>query len=262
MDRPERISSQQDIFSRKKVGLALGGGAVLGAAHIGVLKAFAELGIQIHCITGASVGAVVATLHAFGIPLSEMEHFALHLKWPDSTRLHISKMGLLSNEALGRMIQGRLGNAGIQEASIPLAIPATDIESGEKLVFTSGDIKTAIMASTCVPGIFVPVELHGRMLVDGGLLENVPLSLLSGLGADFRVGVDLTARREFPRPDHMIDVIGNAIEMALACSTRIQTKAADFLICPDLSGYSFVGTGHVDELIRKGYDAALAALSP
>jgi NTE family protein len=247
-------------FSGRRIGLALGGGAVLGAAHIGVLKAFEALQIKIHCIAGTSVGAVVATLYAFGIPLSEIEHFALHVKWHDTSRLHLSKMGLLSNESLGRMVQGWLGNACLQDAAMPLAIVATDIERAEKLVLCNGDIKTAIMASTCVPGVFVPVETGGRILVDGGLLENVPLSPLCSMGADFRIGVDLTARREYPRPHHIFDVMINSIELALSCSTRIQTQAADLLICPDLSVYSFVDTGHVQELIEKGYEAARQAL--
>ena len=244
-------------LSEKRIGLALGGGAVLGAAHIGVLKAFEEMGIRIHCIAGASVGAVVATLYAFGVPLPEIENFALHLTWRDTSRLNVSKMGLFSNEALGRMIQSWLGNACLQDARMPLAVMVTDVVRAERFSVTEGDIKTAIMASTCVPGAFVPVEVDGQILVDGGLLENVPLTPLTEMGADFRVGVDLTARREYPRPNHIIDVITNAIEMALACSTRIQTQAADLLICPDLSAYTFVDTGHVDELIHKGYDAAM-----
>ncbi len=256
----QKREMHQELY-RKRVGLALGGGAVLGAAHIGVLKAFEELGVKIHCISGASVGAVVAALFAFRVPLPEIEHFALNLKWQDTTRLNISKMGLLSNESLGRMVQGRLGNVSLQEASVPLAIVATDIENAEKVVFRSGDIKTAVMASTCVPGVYTPVEAGGRLLVDGGLLENVPLSPLRAMGADFLAGVDLTARREYPRPRHLIDVIANSIEMALSFSTRLQTREADLLICPDLKAYSFVDTGHVDELIEKGYEAACQSLA-
>jgi len=248
-------------LAHKKIGLALGGGAVLGAAHIGVLKAFEALGIKICCIAGASVGAVVAALYAFNVPLPEIEHFALHLRWQDASRFNLSKMGLLSNEALGRMVQGRLGNVCQQDASMPLAIVATDIEKAEKLTIRRGDIKSAIMATTCVPGVFIPVEAGERILVDGGLLENVPLSPLCPMGADYRIGVDLTARRAYPRPKHLIDVMVNSLEMALSCSTRIQTRAADMLICPDLNAYSFVDTGHVDEMIEKGYKAAWQALA-
>ena len=244
----------------KKIGIALGGGGVLGAAHVGVLKAFEELDIAINCIAGASAGAVMAALYAFGVPLPEIEHFALHLKWPDTLRVDVSKMGFFSNEALGRMIQSRLGNCCLEDAKTKLAIVATDIERAEKIIFTHGDIKTAVMASTCVPGIFSPVEIDGKMMVDGGLLENVPLSPLRRMGADYRIGVDLTARHKYPRPHHIIDVMINAIEMSLACSTKLQTKEADLLISPDLSAYTFVNTDHVDELIEKGYEAAYQAL--
>ncbi|MFO7970679.1 MAG: patatin-like phospholipase family protein [Desulfobacterales bacterium] len=249
-------------FSRKKIGVALGGGAALGAAHIGILNALEDLDIEIQCIAGTSVGAVVSIFYAFGVPLDEIKHLALRLKWSDTLRFNLSKMGLLSNERLGRMVQGRLGNCCLQDAPLPLAIVATDIEHAEKVVITEGDIKSAIMASTCVPGVFEPVERNGRVLVDGGLLENVPLSPLCDMGAEFRIGVDLIAKHgNYSRPHHMIDVIINAIEMAIKYSTRIQTQAADLLICPDLSDFMITNTRRTDQLIQRGYEAARLAFT-
>jgi len=249
-------------LSKNRIGLALGGGAALGAAHIGVLHAIEDFDIDIHCISGASVGAVVGTFYAFGVPLEEVKHFALHLGWSDILHLNISKMGLLSNEALGRMVQSRLGNCCLEDACLPLAIIATDVERAEEVIITRGDIKRAIMASTALPGIFLPIEYEGRMLVDGGLLQNVPLSPLSDMGADFRIGVDLTAKRgQYPRPQNLIGVMTNAIEMGIARTTRFQAQIADLLICPDLSDFTGVDANHTDKLIQRGYEAAWQALN-
>jgi NTE family protein len=245
----------------RKIGLALGGGAVLGAAHIGVLKAFEDAGMKIHCLAGTSSGAVIGLLYAFRVPLEEIEDFSLRLKWSDAASFHLSRVGLLSNEVLGRMVQSRLSPCCLQDASLPVAVLATDLELGGKVVLTRGDIKTAVMATTCIPVVFEPVERNGRMLADGGLLENVPLSPLKEMGADFLIGVDLTARRtRYRRPNHMIEVIANSIEIVMANATRLQTRRADILICPELGDYSLTDPSYTDEVIEKGYAAAWQTL--
>lgn len=248
-------------LSQKRVGLALGGGAALGAIHIGALNALKDFGVQPHCIAGASVGAVVATFHAFGVPLDEIKHFALHLGWSDILHFNVSKMGLLSNETLGRMAQSRLGNCCLEDAELPVAVVATDIERAEEVFITKGDIKTAIMASTALPGIFSPIEREGRLLVDGGVLENVPLSPLRDMGAEFLIGVDLTDKRgNYPRPHNLIGVMINAIEMGITRTTRLQTQAADLLISPDLSDFKAIDASQTEHIIQRGYEATCQAL--
>ena len=246
----------------RRIGVALGGGAVLGAAHVGVLKAFEDSGVKIHCVSGVSAGAIIGTLYAFGVSIDEIKAFALKVRWSDVAHFDISKMGVLSNEALGRMVQSWLSPCCMQDARLPVAVLAADIETAEKIVITKGDIKTAMMATSCVPGVFAPVKRKGRLLVDGGLLENVPLSPLKDMGADFSIGVDLTARRErYPKPHHMIDVIANSVEIIMNSATRLQTAGADMLICPELGNYSLVDPSHTAEVIEKGYAAAWQALN-
>jgi len=238
------------------IALALGGGAVLGAAHIGILKALCEAVVEIKQISGTSIGGLIAALFAFGKSPQEIEQIIIELDWLDVTSLTLSKFGILSNDELGNQAEKALGRVTIESAQIPLTLLATDISSGKRVILDKGDLARAVMASTCLPGIFVPVEIDDRLLVDGGLVENVPVSPLREAGADFVVGVDLSAGRHYQRPDDIIDVLANAIDIAIDNVTRHQTGSADLVIAPELSAYSRRDTSRIPELIEEGYKAA------
>lgn len=244
------------------VGLALGGGAVLGGAHIGVLRALEEADIPIRFVAGTSVGALVGALYAGGLSWKEMESLAMEMNWFDISRIRLSRFGLLSNAKIGNIVREHLGEMCFEDTRIPLAMVATDIASGEKVVLDSGDLAQAVMASTCVPGVFVPVEINGRMLVDGGVVENVPLSPLLKMGADFLLGVDLNAKIECRRPRNIVEVLLKTFDFMLLNATRLQTEHADFLIAPDLSRFNMVNTFRIKELISVGYRDARTALRP
>lgn len=246
----------------KKLGLALGGGATLGAAHIGVLKALDELSVNVHCITGTSIGAYIAALYAFGVSPSEIEDEIRGLDWLDISSFSFTKLafGLLTNQKLGDSIKEMLGDVQVKDARIPLAVVATDIAQGKKVVLTDCAVAQAVMASTCVPGIFAPVEIDDQILVDGGLVENVPIATLRELGADVTVGVDLSAKRSYREPEDLIDVLVNSMDIAIDNATRLQRSDADLVISPNLSAYSRTDSSQFDKLIDEGYDAARAAL--
>lgn len=245
---------------KQKIGLALGGGAVLGAAHIGVLKAFEENDIRLAALTGTSIGAFIAALYAFGKSADEISEFVHELDWLDVTSLSLSKFGLLSNEKMGERLTEILGEVRFDQAKIPFALVATDLSSGKKELLKQGEVARAVTASACVPGIFAPVDLDGCMLVDGGLLENVPISPLADLGAELTIGVDLSANRRFQPPEDLIDVLTSSIDIALDNATRIQTSDADFVIKPELAAYSRTDTSKTDTLIAEGHKAALVCL--
>lgn len=244
----------------RMIGLALGGGAVLGAAHAGVLRAFEDHQIKIKCLAGTSIGSLVAVLYAFGKSWKEISAIAEGLKWLDITEVSFSKFGLLSNEKLGDLIRKEIGDVDLNEAKIPVAVVATDIANGEKVVLSSGNAAEAVMASTCIPGIFIPSEIEGKMLVDGGIAENVPVTVVRDLGAEFAIGVDLTICHKPRRPQNIFEVILNTFDFTIRTATRIQTRDADLIISPDLSTYNMMETDQVPELIRKGYEDAKAAL--
>lgn len=238
----------------KKIGLALGGGAVLGAAHIGSLRAIDDCEIKISYITGTSIGAFVAAFFAFGKDWEQIRAIASELKWLDITGISLSRYGLLSNKKLGELITKHIGDKNIEEAHIPLAIITTDITTGEKVVLDKGSVAQAVMASTCIPGIFEPIEINGKMLMDGGIVENVPVPTVRKMGADYVIGVDLNAHHAFKKPNNILDVIINSFLFLMQQADKIQAQDADLLIKPNLSRFNWTDTNQVDELMKRGYE--------
>lgn len=247
--------------SDKKFGMALGGGAALGAAHVGVMKAFIEKDKMPDAISGTSIGSFVGAHIAFGIPMDELEKIALDLDWLDITSFKLSKLGLLSNDKLGKTILNTIGRVNIEDADIPLCFIATDITSGKKVELTEGPLYKAVMASSCLPGIFAPVEWNDMLLVDGFLCENIPVSPLKKMGIHNIVAVDLTTNREYKRPDDIIDVLSNTFDIGLNNMIREQTKGNEVQwIQPSLSAFNRADTSQTKKLIEEGYKAAVKAL--
>lgn len=240
----------------KKIGLALGGGAVLGAAHIGVIRAIEEMDIKISYIAGTSIGAFVGALYAFGNSSKEIEEIFLKLSWMDISGIAIFESGLLSNAKLGKLLSENLKEKKIEESEIPFAAIATDISTGDKIVLDKGPLAKAVMASTCIPGVFSPVECDGKLLVDGGIVENIPIDTVKKMGADYVIGVDLNANNTYNKPDSIFNVIINSFHFTLKASAKFQTEDADFLIKPDLSAFNMVDTTQIKDLIEEGYKNA------
>jgi len=240
--------------SGKKIALALGGGSVLGAVHIGVLKALEEHQVEIKSISGTSAGAIIASLYAFGKSAIEIEKIVLGFEWKNLSSLTFSKYGFLSNKKIGEMIKRNIGEKNIQDAKIPLSIVATDITTGEKVVLDKGSVLDSVMASTCVPGIFVPIEIEGRFLVDGGIVENIPLSCLKDKNVDFVIGVDLICEHAHKKPNNIIEILYNSFNFLVKTNKKIQTKEADILIKPNLSNFNAIDMSQMKDLIKIGYD--------
>ena len=253
--------TMKKIKKVKKLGLALGGGAVLGAAHIGVLRALDEFELSVSFIAGTSIGAFVAAFAAFGKKWDQIEEIAKDLKWMDISGISISQYGLLNNERMGTLITEHLGDKRFEDSDIPLAMIATDIASGKKVILNSGEVVKSVMASTCIPGIFIPVEMDGKLLVDGGIVENVPITPLKEMGADYIIAVDLNAGLRPKKPENIIDVILNTFDFTLMTATKLQTKEVDILITPDLSDFNMVDTDQIEDLIEKGYSEAKEILA-
>jgi len=249
------------IRAKRKIGLALGGGAALGAAHIGVLKAIDELNIKISFISGNSIGAFVAALYAFGISWQEMENIATKMHWFDISKLSLSKYSLLSNKKLGKIIYDKIGDVEFEQAKIPLAIVAGNLNSGNKVVFDKGKVVDAVIASTAIPGVFKPMIINNEFLVDGGVVENVPVSLLKPLGAKYTIAVNLSAKRAFQKPENIIDVLINSFYALVLNLSKAVTEDANLVISPDVSNFSLVDTKNAAKLIEKGYEEAIKVLS-
>lgn len=241
---------------RPALGLALGGGAVKGAAHMGVLQAFQEADLRPDFIAGTSIGAMVGTLYAFGKTPKQIVELASDMKWLDISSYTFSRFGLLTNKAIREIMVDQIGDVNLEDSPIPLAIVAADISTGERVVFKNGSAAKAVMASTCIPGIFVPVDYQDRKLVDGGIVEHVPTSSLSQMGADFVVGVDLSGGESLRPPTGIVGVILNAIEIAVRHQARLHTSQADVLIQLNVRDYGKPGAQNVNRLFQTGYDRA------
>ncbi len=245
----------------KKIGVALSGGSALGIVHIGVMQVFRDSGIAIDCIAGTSAGAVVAACHAFGVPMEDVMVAAKGLNWFKISRVSYSAAGLATNKAIGEIMIKLIGrDARIEDANIPLAIVATDIGTGEKVVFRSGRVADAVMASTCVPGLFTPVPLEGRLLVDGGLVENLPIAELLAMGADVTVGVNLARWRNYRKPRHAIGVLVNSMDIMIQHQSISHGQAASVMIEPHLESYTSSAWDKADVLAAEGRRVATAAV--
>ncbi len=253
--------TQKTKNKKLKIGLALSGGGALGIAHVGALKALQENKIKIDCIAGTSAGAVVAACWAFGVSLDEMIEISKKLNWLKISKFGYSKLGLNSNKPVGKIIQDYIGDKDIQDAQIPLAIVATDIDTGEKVTFRSGNLAQAVMASACIPVFFAPVEIGKQNLLDGMLVENLPFSPLKKMGAELEIGVDLAAKMAHRKTDNVLDVVNNAYSIVAKQQVAALRGSGRIIIQPHLEKSTLFDFKNPDELIAAGFEATNLAIA-
>ena len=187
--------TQQNNLPRPgaKIGLALGSGSARGWAHIGIIQALEEAGIRVNCIAGSSIGAMVGAVHASG-RLHALKESALQFDWKKVVRFFdivFPRSGLVDGNRVSDFLRGHVKEKEIQELQIPFCAVCTGLAAGNEVILRKGDIIEAVRASISIPGIFTPVNKDGMILVDGGLVNPVPVSVARGMGADFVIAVDL-----------------------------------------------------------------------
>ena len=243
------------------VGLALGGGFARGLAHVGILKVLEEEGIPVNFIAGTSVGSVIGAAYCSGISARELEKIAALVRFKDFARWTLSRYGFASNDRMARFLDKMLRCRTFEDLKIPLAVAATDFTTGEGVVFRSGPLVDAVRASCAYPGMFLPVNLNGRLLVDGMLAHAVPTVPLRQMGAQRVIAVYLSAHWvNLDGPRHIFDVIGQCFSIAQSKMGGMWEAAADVILQPDVCGFSYDGFDRAPELIRAGEQAARAAL--
>ena len=246
---------------RPSIGVALGGGFARGLAHIGVLKVFEEEGIPIDFIAGTSVGSVIGAAYCSGISAKELEEVAGLVRFKHFARWTISRFGIASNDRMTGFLQKILKVRTFEELRIPLAVAATDFVSGDGVVFRSGPLIDPVRASCSYPGMFLPVNIDGKLLVDGMLAHAVPTVPLREMGADRVLGVYLSAHWvNLKGPRHVFDVVGQCFSIAQQKTCGIWEAAADAVLTPDVRGFSYDGFERASELIAAGEHVARAAL--
>jgi NTE family protein len=241
-------------------GLALSGGAVLGAAHIGALRAIEENNIKISCVAGTSVGAIVAALFAFGKTPQEIEKLAESINFRALLSISLTKLGLFSNIKIAKFIEEQIGNVNIEDAPIPLYIITTDISDLQKVIIKKGNLAQALMASCAVPGIFSPIEFDKKLLVDGGLVENAPLVTLKEQGIEKTITVCLTSRHIHRRPKNLIEVIMNSHSCMLQMFNKECCTEDDIIIAPNLEHFNALKSSEIENIVEVGYKEGMKVL--
>lgn len=243
-----------------RVGLALGGGFARGIAHVGVLRTLKEYEIPIDFIAGTSVGALIAAAYASGSTIEEMERQGAATRFRDFGRWTISRMGMASNERLEDFLRKFTLLRRFEEMKTPLGIVATDINSGESVHFTTGEIGPALRASCAYPGLFLPIEHHDHVLVDGFLTEAVPAVCVREMGAEVVISVHLEPGLLSNKPRNTIEVISRSFSIIQANSHQPWRDATDVLIEPDVHNILWDEFVRTPDLVAAGAEATIAAL--
>lgn len=214
-----------------KVGLVLGGGVARGIAHIGVLKVLKEYKVPIDFIVGSSSGSIVAAVYAAGLEISLIEQIAKRIHWRELMRLTFFKPGFIPAEAIADFFDKYIGGKSFNELPLPFAAVATDVLTGEKVVISEGQVARAIAASASFPGFFAPLEINGRVLVDGGISSNVPVDVAREMGAEYVIASDVVPSKYIHSlPSDPWTSLGHSLDMMLKRMSREECQRADVVI--------------------------------
>lgn len=245
---------------RPRIGLALGGGFARGIAHVGVLRALDDYGIPVDVIAGTSVGALIAAAYASGSTTYDMERQGSATRFRDFGRWTISRMGMASNERLEEFLRKFTVLHRFEDMKIPLGIVATDLLTGQSAYFTKGEIGPALRASCAYPGLFLPLEIEDRVVVDGFLTEQVPAVCTRKMGAEVVISVNLEPGLLHTRPRNTIEVISRSFSILQTTAQQPWRDETDVLIEPDVHDILWDEFVKTPELVAAGFAATKAAL--
>jgi NTE family protein len=243
------------------IGLALGGGFARGIVHIGVLKVLEQEGVPVACVAGTSVGALIGAAYCSGVSPAELEQIAARVRFRDLARWTLSRYGFATNLRMINFLSKILKVQTFEELQVPLAVTATDFASGEGVIFRSGPLNDAVRASCAYPGVFLPVKVNGRLLIDGMLAHSLPTKPARDMGADRVLAISLRSRwKNTEGPRHIFDVIGQCFSIAQDMNCATARECADLVIEPDVTGYRYDDFEHSAALIAIGEAATRTAL--
>src|SRR5207245_3670476 len=253
--------SSAAMSSRAGIGLALGGGFARGFAHLGVLQVLEQNHIPISHIAGTSVGSILGAAYASGAPLGPIIETLRTLRFRDIARWRVSRLGLASNHRLENLIERVFDSRQFEDLRIPLAVVATDLTSGEPVVFTQGNLVDAIRASCAFPGLFEPMQIGTRYLADGGLVAPVPTCAARSLGAALVIGVSVGMQDGHRgAPTNIFQVVSRAVNAAQKHQLEVWERHADLVLRPDVQSLAWDDFDRADEAIQAGAAAAYGAL--
>lgn len=221
-----------------RIGLALGGGAARGFAHVGVIQVLEEHGIKPSLVAGTSAGSLVAAIYASGKTGAQLQHVAETMDEAAFTdwTLPIFSRGILRGDALAKYVQAQVNGRLIEDMPLPLGIVATDLQNGQGVLFRRGDTATAVRASSAVPAIFQPVRIGSREYVDGGLVSPVPVRYAKQMGADFVIAVDISTPPESNPAGDTFQILMQTFNIMGKSINNLELREADVVVRPSLQG--------------------------
>ena len=249
------------LSSSKRIGLVLSGGAALGAAHIGVLEVLEEHGIRPDFVTGVSAGSAVGGLYCAGMSPERIKDLALDLQWTKIGRVVLPRRGFLDGRRMEEYLIELLGDVTFEQMKIPFAAAAADILRDELIILREGRLGPAVRASCALPGVFTPVEYKERLLVDGGLINNLPVSAVLDMGAEYVIAVDLSTRLVGvrKRPSTTLEMLLLSLA-TLVRNTHREAELADVVIEPEVGEFNPTDLSKIPAIIARGREAAEAML--
>ena len=251
-----------EVQKLPRVALVLGGGAARGFAHVGVIRVLEREKIPIDLIVGTSVGSLVGAIYADKKNSFELEWTAFSLEEKDlfDYTFISPTQGFVRGERIEEFVLKKVAARELQQLKIPLTVVATDIQNGESVTLQTGSVARAVRASSAIPGIFIPVRHNGRLLVDGGVLNSVPVDVARKMGADIVIAVNLGGGRKAAQVNNVFDAIVQSLHLMSIEGTEARLKNADVVIEPQVSHIGLIDFSKKKELLALGIQAAEQAL--
>jgi NTE family protein len=248
---------------KPKIALVLGGGAARGFAHVGVIRALEQEKIPIDMIIGTSVGSLIGAIYANDLNSFELEWTAFTLEKDDLLDYGflnaITGMGMTKGEKLEEFVTTKIAAKNIESLKLPFAAVATDLNSGKRVVLDHGSVAKAVHASSAIPGVFEPVGLRGQLLIDGGVLDNIPIAVAREKGADIVIAVDISENVQNYNITNIVDVILQAVNIMFDENVKYKKKEADVLITPAVGNVAMLDFTQKKRCMQAGIEAGLKA---
>lgn len=246
------------LKKKPKIGFALSGGATLGVAHIGALQVLEREGIRPDFVAGTSAGALIGAAYCAGVPLDELSSIFLSMKWPTLVKVSLKKtLSIFDTQPMEDYFIKKIGNLNFEDLKIPFAAICCDLMTGQRVVLDHGPLAPAIRASASFPGIFSPVEIDNQLLVDGGLVDNLPVEQVRTMGAGYVIACDVSYRSGFlRRPENPFEVFLMMFSIMQDRGALVSSDDCDCYIRPEVSQYPCWGFEESEKILIEGKIAA------
>ncbi|NLY43898.1 MAG: patatin family protein [Clostridiaceae bacterium] len=246
--------------NRKKVGIALGSGASRGMAHIGVIEVLKKYDIPIDFVAGSSIGAVIGALYCAGVDLEYFSRLAAHVPTKTILDFSFSKNGLIAGHKIKSIMSLLLRNRTFQDLKTPLCVIATDLVKCERVILNQGSISEALRASISIPGVFAPVKYKDKILVDGGVTDRVPVTVVKEMGADFVIASDVGFNGGNFKIKSFFDVVIRSLGIMEKEAATLKTIHADVVIKPEVEDINPASFEEAEKCVQRGREAAERAV--